>query len=369
MLSSLIYIFAFVLVLSLVVVIHEGGHFYAARACGVHVTDFSVGFGKELWHRVDKKGTRWKICAVPLGGYCKMLGDEDVASAKSSTENVKEDMIKYTFMAQPLWKRAFIIIAGPGMNYLSAVILLAGMIYALGETIVPAIVGPVSPNSPAAEAGIEPGDKFLTINGLEIKEFQDIRRIVLLTEFEKPLTIVLERNGEQKEFQLTPRVMDGEFPVIGVQATPELVVVNENVGLLRSVGLAVRDVYNMTVDTLTYLGQVLFSNRSAKDMRGPLGIAEASGDAMKGGVLSLLMFIVQISIAVGFMNLLPIPVLDGGHLVFYAVEAVRGKPLSEKTQNICLMIGMSLLLLLLVYTMFLDVPRVTQRILTWWASL
>ncbi len=363
MLTSLIYIFAFVFVLSLVVVIHEGGHFYVARACGVHVTEFSVGFGKELWHRIDKKGTRWKVCAVPLGGYCKMLGDEDVASAKSSTENVDKNMVKYTFMAQPLWKRAAIIIAGPGMNYLSAIVLLAGMIYTLGETVIPPVIGQVMPDSPAASAGLQAGDKFLKINEQEIVQYQDIQRTVRVTDFEKPLTIIFDRAGEQKQVSLTPRIIDGsEFPLIGIRPTMDLIVVNENVGFFRAIGLAVRDVYKMTADTLTYLGQVLFANRSAKDMRGPLGIAEASGDAMQGGVVSLLMFIVQISIAVGFMNLLPVPILDGGHLVFYAVEAIRGKPLSEKTQNGFLMIGMALLLLLLVYTMFLDVPRIAQRI-------
>ena len=365
MLTSLIYIFSFVFVLSLVVVIHEGGHFAVARMCGVHVTDFSVGFGKELWHRIDKKGTRWKVCAIPLGGYVKMLGDEDAASAKSSTKNVSENMVKYTFMAQPLWKRAAIIFAGPGMNYLSAVLLLAGIIYTMGEVVVPAVIGYVKPESPAETAGIEVGDKLLSINGESIEMFSDIQRIVRVVEFGKPLTIILERKGEQKEVSLMPRVMDDsntEFPIIGVRPTPELVVINDNVNIFQAFKLAVQDVYRMTTDTLTYLGQVLFSHRSAKDMRGPLGIAEASGDAMQGGILSLLMFIVQISIAVGFMNLLPVPVLDGGHLAFYAVEAVRGKPLSEKTQNGFLVAGMSLLLLLLAYTMFLDVPRIAQRI-------
>lgn len=363
MLSSFIYIFAFVFVLSLVVVIHEGGHFYVARLCGVHVTDFSIGFGKELWHRVDKKGTRWKICLIPLGGYVKMLGDEDAASAKSSTQKVAEDMVKYTFLAQPLWKRAAIIFAGPAMNYIFAIILLTGIIFKFGEVTIPAIIGEVIPNSAASEAGLEKGDKLLTINGLSITGFADIQRIVRLTEFEKPLSIVLERQGTQKEVTLKPRIVNGsEFPLIGIRPTAELISTNTNVNIGKAFSLAVKEAYQMTADTLTYLKQVLFSNRSAKDMRGPLGIAEASGDAMKGGFLSLLGFIVQISIAVGFMNLLPVPVLDGGHLAFYIVEAIRGKPLSEKTQNGFLVMGIGLLLLLLAYTMFLDVPRIIGRI-------
>ncbi len=363
MLTSLFYLFAFVLVLSLVVVIHEGGHFYVARACGVKVTDFSIGFGREIWGRVDKKGTRWKICLIPLGGYVKMLGDEDSASTKSSAAKVAKEDVQYTFAAQPLWKRACIIIAGPGMNYLFAVVLLAGIFYFIGEASHPPVIGAVQEDSPAAVAGMEKGDRFVTVNGQEVTDFLDIIRIVRLTEFEKPLNIMFERNGIRHQTTLKPAYEEGaEFPRIGIMAAPELVVRKENIGIGRSFALAVQNVYQITADTLTYLKQVLFEKRSAKDMRGPLGIAEASGDAMKGGVLSLLMFVVQISVAIGFMNLLPVPVLDGGHLAFYAVEAVRGKPLSEKTQNAFLIAGLSLLMLLLVYTMFLDVPRIVQRV-------
>lgn len=363
MFTSLIYIFAFVLVLSLVVIIHEGGHFYVARLCGVQVTDFSIGFGKELWHRIDKKGTRWKVCAVPLGGYVKMLGDEDAASAKSTTKNIDKEKLKYTFINQPLWKRALIIVAGPAMNYISAILLLSGLIYVNGEMILPPVIGEILPESAAQEAGLQAGDRFKSINGTQINEYVDIQRVVRVTDFEKKLTIVIERDNQEITVSLTPRYMpDHKFPLIGIRPATDMVTTNKNVGLFRSVGLAIRDVYKMTADTLIYLGQVLFENRSAQDMRGPLGIAEASGDAMRNGVVSLLMFVVQISVAVGFMNLLPIPVLDGGHLFFYAIEAVRRKPLPEKIQNGFFVAGMSLLLLLVCYTMFLDVPRIMQRI-------
>lgn len=361
---SLFYLFAFILVLSLVVIIHEGGHFFVARACGVKVTDFSIGFGRELWSRVDKKGTRWKVCLIPLGGYVKMLGDEDAASAKSSTKKVAQEDVKYTFLAQPLWKRVCIIAAGPGMNYLFAIILLTGIIFSLGEVIMPPVVGSIKEGSAAQKAGLLPGDRFITINGHEVNEYMDVIRLVRLTEFEKPLNIVFDREGIYHQMTLTPQYEEGsEFPMIGVMASPELVTVNNNLGLGQSFIMAVKEVYQMTADTVTYLGQILFESRSPKDMRGPLGIAEASGDAMKSGFLPLLMFIVQISVAVGFMNLLPVPVLDGGHLAFYAVEAVRGKPLSDRAQNAFLMVGVSLLFLLFAYTMFLDVPRIMQRIL------
>ncbi len=364
MLTTLIYLLAFVFVLSLVVVVHEGGHFMIARACGVKVTDFSIGFGKELWSRVDKRGTRWKVCAVPLGGYVKMLGDEDAASAKSSDEGIPEEEKKYTFLCQPLWKRASIIFAGPAMNYIFAIFVLTGIIWTMGEIVRPPVVGELVPNMPAEKAGILKGDRFLSINGKDVKEYADIQRAIRLTEFGKVLNIVLDRNGEQKEIRVLPEELsDSGIPQLGIKSSIELTVLNENLSLWASFKKASLSAYQMTVDTLIYLKQILVDHRSPKDMRGPLGIAEASGDALKGGLLSLLVFIVQISIAIGFMNLLPIPVLDGGHLAFYAVEAVRGKPLSDRTQNMLLFSGLSILLVLFAYTMFLDVPRIMQRIL------
>lgn len=361
MIDTFIYLFSFVLVLSIIVVIHEGGHFIMARLCGVHVTDFSVGFGKELFSRVDKKGTRWKFCLIPLGGYVKMLGDDDAASAKSSTKGLSEEDKKKAFLTQKLWKRALIIFAGPGMNYLFAIIVLAGLFFCMGETKIMPVIGRVLPDSAAQEAGLQVGDKFLTINGQQVESFADVVRLTRLTEFERPLDIVFEREGVTHRVALTPKYMDGyDYPMIGFGASSEYLMPTESLGVFASISKATQSVWSMTTDTLTYLGQVLFENRSPKDMRGPIGIAEMSGDAIKGGWLSLVMFIVQISVAVGFMNLLPIPVLDGGHLAFYAVEAVRGKPLPERAQNAFLMAGLSILLMLLAYTMFIDIQRMFE---------
>lgn len=363
MLTTLIYIASFVLVLSLIVVIHEGGHFLMARWCGVHVTDFSVGFGKELFSRVDKKGTRWKVCLIPLGGYVKMLGDTDAASAQSSTDGLTEEEKKKAFLTQKLWKRALIIFAGPGMNYLFAIVLLTGIFFLLGEAKLKPVIGSVLEDSPAAEAGMLAGDKFVEINNQKVEEFSDVIRLVRLTEFEKPLDVLFERDGVMHRLSLTPKYMnDSEYPMIGFTASSEHFEAAQPLSFGAAMIKSVKTVWNITADTTIYLGQVLFKNRSPKDMRGPLGIAEMSGDAVKGGWLSLLMFIVQISVAVGFMNLLPIPILDGGHLAFYAVEAVRGKPLPDRAQNAFLMAGLSVLLLLLTYTMILDVPRIMQRI-------
>ncbi len=363
MFSGLIYLFAFLLVLSIVVVVHEGGHFVVARLCGVKVTDFSLGFGKTLWKRTDKQGTCWRICAVPMGGYVKMLGDEDAASAHSDLKKVNESDRKYTFLAQPLWKRASIIFAGPAMNYLFALFLLTGILWVLGDVRIPPVIGKIMPDSPAEQALLQPGDKFLKINDRHIKEYTDIQRAVRLTQYGKPLELFMERNGETFSLTLMPTYdEETEIPMIGIMSSPELMVLDENIGILGALTRSSQSIYHMTVDTLVYLKQILFDHRSAKELRGPVGIAEASGDAFRGGALSLLFFIAQISVALGLMNLLPVPILDGGHLAFYAVEAVIRRPLPDKIKNAFLWGGLSLLLFLMVYTLFLDIPRIFQRL-------
>lgn len=364
MLTTFVYIFAFILVLSLVVIVHEGGHFFAARMCGVQVVEFSLGFGKELFGWNDKRGTRWKICAVPLGGYVKMLGDEDAASAKSSAERVSDEMRPFTFMAQKLWKRALIIFAGPATNYIFAVFILTGVLWAVGEVIIPPVVGRVEAGSAAEVAGLQAGDKIVDINGHPIVAFSDAQRAIRLTEFGKPLTIRFEREGAIREVVAhLDYAADTDVPKLGVMSSPEVITVNEDMSIFEAFGKSVRDVFLMTRDTVFYLGQVVTAKRSAKDMRGPLGIAEASGDAFLGGWLSLIVFIAQISVAIGFMNLLPIPLLDGGHLAFYAVEAVRRKPLPDRAQTAFLWAGMTFLFALLAYTFILDVPRIIQRVI------
>lgn len=358
----MIYLLAFILVLSIVVVIHEGGHFFMARRCGVHVTDFSLGFGKELFAWTDKKGTRWKVCLFPLGGYVKMLGDADAASGKTAAESLPPEKQKHAFAAQSIPKRMAIVAAGPAMNYIFAIVLLSGIFYFAGDIRVPPVVGQVVEQSVAAQAGILPQDKIIAINDKAIDDFSDIQRAVRLTEFGKPLTIRLERAGRELTVRAQLDYAKKGTPKLGIASAPDIVVVDKNFGAGQSVAKAAQDVWWMTRDTVFYLKQIITNQRSPEDMRGPLGIAEASGDALRGGFLSLLIFLVQISVAVGFMNLLPIPLLDGGHLVFYGVEGIRGKALSEKTQGALLWGGMSFLLAVMAWTFFLDVPRIVQRI-------
>lgn len=360
---TLTYLFAFVFVLSVVVIVHEGGHFFVARRCGVQVVEFSIGFGKELWGRNDKKGTRWKVCAIPLGGYVRMLGDEDAASAKQSTENIAPEDLHKTFLAKPLWQRALIIFAGPATNYLLAFVLLTGLFWCVGRLVILPVVGEVLSDSAAQKAGILSGDKIISINDKTIESFADIAQIVRLEEYGRPLQIVISRDGQEQTISVDPiRETDNGPALLGVQASADAYEIKDHLGFCESVVLSGQTLWDVTAGTLRYLGQIITGHRVPRDLRGPLGIAEASGDALMGGWIVLISFIANVSIAIGLMNLLPIPVLDGGHLAFYAIEAVRRKPLSEKAQNRLIRIGLGLLILIFVYSLFLDVPRIFQRI-------
>ncbi len=361
--TGLIYFVAFVIVLSLVVIVHEGGHFLVARSCGVKVVEFSLGFGKELFGWQDKKGTRWKVCLIPLGGYVKMLGDADAASTKQSTEKIAPKDRNKTFLSKKLWQRALIIFAGPGTNYLFAFLLLIGLFWTVGLFTLSPRVGTVLEDSVAQKIGMQPGDLIQNINGHEIQDFSDIKRVLVLTEYGHDLTIRLDRNGQQMTIKTSAlQEQKDQGVILGITPDATQIETKEELTFVQSVQQSAKVLWETTFDTLYYLGQIITGSRAPKDLRGPLGIAEASGDALRGGWIVLLSFIAHISIALGLMNLLPIPVLDGGHLAFYGIEAIIRRPLSEKMQNVLIWTGFSLLMLIFAYSLFLDVPRIFQRI-------
>ena len=358
------YLVSFLFVLSIVVIVHEWGHFFAARRCGVQVIAFSIGFGKKLWSRKDKKGTEWRICAIPLGGYVQMLGDEDAASMKKSDEGLTEEEKKHTFMAQSLWKRALIIFAGPFMNYFFAIIALTIILATVGYVRIPPVVGEVLPQSAAQEAGLQKGDTILAIDAAPVDDFTDLKRAIVISKFGKEMTLTINRNGQVFDLKVLPKIeKEGDMPQLGVVAPVDVEPTFEKYPVHKAFVQSSVMAYEITVDTLVYLGQVLAGKRSADDMRGPIGIAEASGDAAKAGFLVFVLFIVQVSIGIGFVNLLPVPLLDGGHLAIYAVEAVIRKPVSEKIQMVLLRVGMAVLIFVFAFTLFKDIPRVIGRIL------
>ena len=332
-----------------------------ARRCGVEVVAFSLGFGKKLLSRKDKKGTEWRICAIPFGGYVQMLGDTDVASSKSSDEGLTEEQKKHTFMVQPLWKKALIIFAGPFMNYLFAIVFLTGILMVKGSVQMPAFVGEVAKDSPAEKYGILVGDEIKRVNGKDIADFHALQRALFHIDSGEEMIVSVVRNGQSLDLTFAPEEK-GKMRRLGILSDVTKASLKEPENFINAFTLSCQTAWQMTTDTLFYLKQVLSGRRSADDMRGPLGIAEASGDAARQGGFALLLFIIQISISIGFINLLPIPLLDGGHLATYAIEGIIRRPIPAKFQTICLNIGMVLLLFVFVFTLCKDVPRIYERV-------
>ena len=348
------YLLAFVIVLTIVVFVHEMGHFLVARMCGVRVLEFSIGFGKKLYCRKDKKGT---------GGYVQMFGDADPssASADESVKDLSDEEKKVAFPFQPVRKKLAIIFAGPAINYVFAVLLMTCVYAVYGDLKVSTVVGSVQAGSAAESAGILSGDKIMSVNGNETKEFSDIKRWIVLSPSGE-MVLKINRNGQEMEVNVT---LDKESSkrILGVTSKPfeqnDLQELSIGASFVKSVELA----YKMTADTIIYLGQVFTLSRKPDEMRGPLGIAEASGDAAKGGLLIFLYFLVQVSIGIGFINFLPVPLLDGGQLVVYSIEGIMGKAVSTKIQEKAMVIGATLLIGLLLLTLWNDIPRIFNRLL------
>lgn len=357
------YLLAFVVVLSIVVFVHEMGHFIVARLCGVRVLEFSIGFGKKLFCRKDKKGTDWCIRAVPLGGFVQMFGDADASSAKADekVKDLTEEEKKVAFPFQPTRKKLAIIFAGPATNYIFAILLMTCVYAVYGDIKVPPVVGSVKEDSVAADVGLMPEDKIISVNGNETNEFSDIKRWIVLAPSNE---VILKVNRQGQIFDL--KAFLDEEPskrVLGVMSKTVTESDFQNLSIPESFVKSVDLAYKMTVDTFIYLGQVFTSSRSPDEMRGPLGIAEASGDAARGGLISFLVFLVQISIGIGLINFFPIPLLDGGQLVVYSIEGIIGRSINPKILEKTLMVGMALLMGLLLLTLWNDIPRIFNRLL------
>lgn len=440
---------AFILVLSLLVFVHEWGHYIVARMCGVKVDAFSIGFGKELFGFDDKRGTRWKFSLIPLGGYVKLYGDTDPASAGHS-EDVEEGAEKprpmteaerkQAFFAKPVWQRAFVVVAGPAINYIFAIIILAGLFVFNGQPVTPATAAAVVVGSSADENGFEPHDLVVSIDGKTIRDFEDVRREMMIA-LDTPKNFLIERDGEQFEVEATPKKVTVEdrfgFPhskgVLGLISSrnaidirnitkvagtsfeegdiegitnaisrrfnttfsitmplgdedQELIVhpiseSNEFFGdeespegnvLFLSKGEmsafakfpvhlalveAAKESWVITRGTIEALGQMVVGTRSATELGGVIRIGALAGDMAKQGVVALILFTALLSINLGFINLLPIPLLDGGHLLFYFFEALRGKPIPEQVQEYAFRAGFVFLIALMVFANLNDIMQ------------
>ncbi|MEF2550192.1 RIP metalloprotease RseP [Aurantimonas sp. A2-1-M11] len=363
--GGLIYIVPFLFVLTIIVFFHELGHFLVGRWCGIKALVFSVGFGPELIGFTDRRGTRWKLAAVPLGGYVKFLGDENAASVpdRAAVDAMSADERSGAFPAKSVGRRAATVAAGPIANFILAIVIFAGVAYVEGRVVGDPVVAEVRADSPAAAAGFQAGDKVLSADGETIRYFSDLQRYVS-SRADTPILMTVERNGAPVELTVTPRnevQTDGfgnEFtvPVVGLVANNDGSSFRvESLSPLGALSYGVSQTWFVTTRTVDFMGEVITGRQSADQIGGPIRIAQVSSQVSTIGLGALLNLAALLSVSIGLLNLLPIPMLDGGHLLFYAFEAIRGRPLSEQVQEIGFRIGLALVMLLMVFAFWNDI--------------
>jgi regulator of sigma E protease len=353
------YIIPFLVVLTVLVFVHELGHYLVARRNGVRIEVFSIGFGPEIFGWYDRAGTRWKLSAVPLGGYVKMYGDADASSLPSnSLVTMSEEDRAVSFHHKRLWQRIAVVAAGPAANFIFAIVLLAGLFATVGQPFTPPDVGQVQPNSAAEQGGIKPGDTISEIDGRKIERFEDVQQAVRLNAG-GVMKIVVRRDGRDVALDVTPQMTEMTDRFGNVHRVGMLGIGRSGVDYVRhdpatALGRAVEETWNLSVGTLKAIWQMIIGARATDELGGPLRIAQMSGEVAQGGIVAIVWFMAVLSVNLGLINLFPIPVLDGGHLLFYFAEAIRGRPLGQRAQEYGFRIGLALVLTLMVFATWND---------------
>jgi regulator of sigma E protease len=359
------YAIPFLFVLTIVVFFHELGHFLVARWAGVRVLTFSLGFGPELVGFNDRHGTRWKISAVPLGGYVKFFGDDTEASTSSAETlaGMTDEERRGSFHHKKVGPRAAIVAAGPIANFLLAIVIFTVMFTFFGKPSTTARVDKIEANSAAAAAGFQVGDIVTSIDGTKIESFTDMQRIVAIRAGEK-LSFTVKRGDQVVQLSGAPELREVKDPfgnvhrqgVLGItRQTAAGDVLTERVDPATALWLGVKETWFVIDRTLSYIGGVFTGREAADQVGGPLRIAQISGQVATIGMVALINLAAVLSISIGLLNLFPVPLLDGGHLLFYAVEAVRGRPLSDRAQEMGFRIGLGLVLMLMVFATYNDI--------------
>ncbi len=364
LLDSAHYMLSFAIVISVVVAIHEFGHYLVARLCGVKIEEFSIGFGPEiLGYTSRSSGTRWKLALLPLGGYVRMYGDASAASNADvdALEALSPEERKKTFHFKSLPAKAAVVAAGPAANFILTIALFTGFILTTGLPSSEPIVGSVLAKSPAAEAGLQAGDRITKVGDTSIKRFSEIPYLIS-TNLGTPVTVEFLRDKKPHSVTITPREEEDtdalgtkiKHPLIGIKSAE---IRYEKADLTKALAEASYRTWQLCTSTLTVLGQIISGQRSPTELKGPIGIAQLSGAATDKGISTTLWLIAVISANLGFVNLLPIPVLDGGHLLFYAAEASRGRPLAKKVQEYGFRAGLALIIMLMGFTILNDMRQ------------
>jgi len=363
------YILPFIALIVVVVFIHEYGHYYFAKRFGVGVTDFSIGFGKEIFGWNDKSGTRWKVCLVPLGGYVKFFGDRNVYSQADNDKIIKEYSKKdqdKLFVLKPLYQRALIVFGGPLANFLLAILIFFSVYTFAGKDFTPAVINEVQKDSPAMVAGLKDNDIVVSIDGNEVKSIMEVSKYIMMSTDEF-INFTVNRYDQDLTFRVKPNIVEGEDNLgnkiskrmVGIKLGAYNNEVNHvKLGPAKALFYAVNEVYYVSTSSLKYIGSMLTGKGDSSQLGGPIRIAKISGQVAEFGILPFISLMAYISISLGLINLFPIPMLDGGHLMFYTIEKVLGRPLSQKTQEGFFRIGMFLLLSLMFFTTFNDLKDV-----------
>jgi len=354
----------FLFVLTIVIFFHELGHYLVGRWCGIGAKVFSVGFGPELVGFTDRRGTRWRLSAVPLGGYVKFVGDMNAASAGATDEDdLTEEERRQAFHTKSVWRRAATVFAGPAANFILAVVIFAFVLALFGRTVADPVVAELRDGGAAQEAGLEVGDRFVSLDGRPVSSFSDVQRYVA-PRAGQPIDMVVERDGAEIALTITPERLEIEDRfgnqieqgIIGVVNNPELGRYRvETYGPVEAVGLGFQETWYVIARTGGYLAGVVTGRENADQIGGPIRVAQVSGQVATLGFVALLNLTAILSVSIGLLNLLPVPILDGGHLLFYAYEAVRGRPLSETAQEYGYRIGFALVLGLMVFATWNDI--------------
>jgi len=357
---------AFLFVITLVVFFHELGHFLVARAFGVKVDIFSVGFGKEIFGWSDRAGTRWKVSLLPIGGYVKFAGDADAASRPDTAAAARMTIEERegALMFKPLYQRALVAASGPLANFVLAIVLLTGILTFTGHAIVAPIIGEVTKGSPAAQAGIKVGDRVTRIDQTAITDFEQLPEIISVSDG-SPLSLGIERAGHEMTIWVTPRITkvrdvlgnSTSQMVIGVRQSRTAKVTRETYTPVGAFATACGETWSITRTTLLGIAQMILGHGGADQLSGPVGIAKMTRQVADIGFLPLLNLVAILSVSIGLANLFPIPLLDGGHLLYYGCEAVLGRPLGERAQDVGFRLGLVLVLGLMLLTTWNDLVR------------
>ncbi len=355
----------FLFLLTLLVFVHEMGHYLVGRWSGIRIVAFSVGFGPELFGWTDRQGTRWKFCIIPLGGYVKFFGDQDAASSPDyeRLERIAPGERDRTFLGAKLWKRAVTVAAGPFANFLLAIAIFAVLFSIYGRAVADPVVAFVAPGSAAEEAGVQQGDRLISIDGTPVSTFDDVRRYVSVRP-ELPIQVRIEREGAVIDLRMVPQRAETIDPLgnkveegkIGIGTNQEAGNFRiETYGPLEAVGQGVLQSWRIVTGTFDYLGNMIVGRMNTDQLGGPIRIAQMSGQMAKLGIAEVLNFAAVLSVSIGLLNLMPVPMLDGGHLVFYAVEALRGKPVGAAAQELAFRIGFAMVLMLTFFAAWNDI--------------